>query len=257
MEATRKDNKPRVSILGCGWLGLALAQELVKNYLVKGSVRELQKSKELLQFGIQPFSLSLENINSATQDFFQTDILIIATPPQSLDSYQAVIASLIENQVKKVIFISSTSVYKAEGKAVKENSPKVDKPLVEAEKLFTENSNFKATVIRFCGLYGYNRQPSNFFKEGRVIPNPENSVNMIHRDDCISIITKIIENKHWGHTLNACSDFHPIRREFYASQSLNNNKLSPIFAEVSTSPDKIVNSEQLKELLNYQFKHSI
>ena len=67
--------------------------------------------------------------------------------------------------------------------------------MVEIEKLFQCNSNFKTTLIRFAGLLGYNRKPGNFFKNGKSIPNPEGVVNMIHQDDCVLIISKIIEKK--------------------------------------------------------------
>ena len=58
-----------------------------------------------------------------------------------------------------------------------------ESPLLEIENLFLNNFHFKTTIIRFAGLFGYNRKPGNFFKDGKIIPDPKGFVNMIHQDD--------------------------------------------------------------------------
>jgi 3-hydroxyisobutyrate dehydrogenase-like beta-hydroxyacid dehydrogenase len=46
----------KISILGCGWLGLPLAKVLVKNgFSVKGSTTTQDKILVLKQLGVDPF----------------------------------------------------------------------------------------------------------------------------------------------------------------------------------------------------------
>ena len=49
-----------VSILGCGWLGLAVGEHLVrKGFEVKGSVTSDQKKPKLEAVGIKPYTIRL------------------------------------------------------------------------------------------------------------------------------------------------------------------------------------------------------
>ena len=48
--------KETITILGCGWLGLSLAQALVKEgYAVKGSTTTEEKLEQLQYAGVEPF----------------------------------------------------------------------------------------------------------------------------------------------------------------------------------------------------------
>jgi len=51
----------RVTICGCGWLGLPLGKFLVgKGFDVKGSTTREEKFSQLQEAGIQPFRVSLD-----------------------------------------------------------------------------------------------------------------------------------------------------------------------------------------------------
>ena len=53
--------KPTISILGCGWYGLALAKRLVAaGYPVKGSSTSPEKLEILSSLSIQPFLLHFQ-----------------------------------------------------------------------------------------------------------------------------------------------------------------------------------------------------
>ena len=50
----------KISILGCGWLGLPLAESLIKDgHEVKGSTRDPEKLGQIREQGINPFLLEL------------------------------------------------------------------------------------------------------------------------------------------------------------------------------------------------------
>ena len=127
--------------------------------------------------------------------------------------------------------------------------------MIEIENLFRSNIHFKTTVIRFSGLLGYNRKPGNFFKNGKVIPNPEGFVNMIHQDDCVSIIEQIILQNYWNTTFNGCADTHPKRRDFYQKAFSEIGMRTPVFNENDPKQIKIISSQKLKDQLNFTFKY--
>ena len=258
LHASKKFNlKKRISILGCGWLGKALALELIhKGYDVKGSTTSNSKLNELQSNGIRPFIIDISNNDIDISNFLISDILIIAIPSKNIDDFKNLISEIEKSQLRKILFISSTSVYFNTNGIITEESPLKISFLSEIEDLFRTNTLLDTTVVRFGGLFGYDRKPSNFIKINKKIENPEGYINFIHRDDCVQIIEKIIANDIWNITLNACADTHPKRRDFYKKEFKKIGILSPNFNEESLNSYKIVTNEKLKTLLDYTFKYS-
>lgn len=249
--------KQRISILGCGWLGTALAFELIqKGYAVNGSTTSNIKFNLLKSNGVTPFKIDISNRHFYSSNFLFSEVLIIAIPSKNINDFKHLISQIEKSELKKVIFISSTSVYPNTNGIVTENTVTKSFSLSEIEQLFKINTVFKSTIIRFGGLFGYDRKPGNFIKVDKKIENPEGYINFIHRDDCIRIIEQVMISNTWNETLNACADTHPKRREFYKKEMLKIGRLEPIFNESSTNDYKIVSNEKLKTLLNYTFKYS-
>lgn len=260
-----------ISILGCGWLGLPLGVYLdKKGYKVKGSTTEPDKLKIIEENGIEPYLVILDpEIRGANYDeFLKCDLLIIDFPPERRDDiieyHQRQIYSLISairsGTVKHVIFTSSTSVYPEVNREVFEDiEPKPTKPsgkaLLKVENLLRESKKFDTTIIRFGGLIGYDRMPGRFLADKKDLANGDAPVNLIHRDDCIEIIFKIIKNNIWGETLNACADFHPTRKQYYTEQAELIGLAPPAFNESEACNYKIVSTKKLKKLLNYKFRY--
>lgn len=244
----------KISILGCGWLGEELAYSFIKlGFSVKGSTTSLEKIKRLSENSVNSFLINIDNLDENIFDFLDSDILVIALTSKNIQSFKNLISNIELSRLKKIIFISSTSVYNSSEKPIDENSPINNSILSEIEKLFLENGTFSTTIIRFAGLFGYNRKPGNFYTEGKIIPNPEGVVNMIHRDDCVLIIQKIIEKDIWNITLNACADSHPKRREFFTKAAFLVKKNPPVFDENGVYEYKFISNERLKKILNYNF----
>lgn len=249
--------KQRISILGCGWLGMALAMELIKKgYSIKGSLTSNDKFDKLKSQGIIPFVIDLNKRNYDISGFLSSDILIISIPSKKVNDFKNLISQIEKYEVKRVLFISSTSVYHNANQKVTEETPIKESPLSEIEFLFKSNTRFKSTVIRFGGLFGYNRKPGNFIKIGKKIENPEGYVNLIHRDDCIRIVEQVIKKDVWNETLNACADTHPKRRDFYKKEMIKVGRKKPIFNENSSNDYKIVSNEKLKAMLNFSYNYS-
>lgn len=246
----------KISILGCGWLGFPLAIHLIdRNFVIYGSTTSINKIAKLKSKGIIPFCIHLNRIDLEDSDFLTSDILIVCVTSKSVNDFKKLIYQIKKSKINKVLFISSTSVYLNSNKIVTEEEPVKKSDLSEIEILFKSNASFETTIIRFGGLYGYDRKPGNFIKEGKKIENPEGYINLIHRDDCVQIIEQIIIQNIWGKTLNACTDSHPVRRDFYTRQIVELGKKEPILDENSTNSYKIINSDKLKTLLGYRFKY--
>ncbi|MDP4843097.1 MAG: NAD(P)H-binding protein [Salibacteraceae bacterium] len=245
----------KISILGCGWLGKALATELVKKgYNVNGSTTSPSKSSDLRSNGINPFIVDIEDKNLEISDFLKADVLVIAITSKNLESFKNLIAEIEKSKLRKVVFVSSTSVYPNTNDVVTEATETLSTPLAAIEQLFSSNSSLESTIIRFGGLFGYDRKPGNFFKPGKAIDNPEGFVNFIHRDDCIQIITQVMEQNAWNETFNACSPSHPTRRAFYTKERQKLGKTDITFNEQSENDYKIVSSQKLMNMLNYAFR---
>jgi nucleoside-diphosphate-sugar epimerase len=176
-------------------------------------------------------------------------------PSKNIEGFKKLIDAIQKSTIKKVVLISSTSVYAEENKIVTEKESLNPSALLEIENLFINNKQIETTIIRFAGLFGYNRKPGNFFMNGRIIPNPSGFVNMIHQDDCVQILLEIISKQIWGEIFNACADTHPNRREYYIKVKKDIGNEAPVFNETEIAPFKIVSNEKLKQFLNYSFKY--
>jgi nucleoside-diphosphate-sugar epimerase len=248
--------KDKISILGCGWLGKPLAISLIKKgFTVKGSTTSEEKLGEFQEIGITPFLISLDYLAHNISAFLDSEILIVALPSKDIEGFRNLIGHIEKSPVKKVIFISSTSVYGNSEEIVTEESETLPSALTTIEMLFKNSAHFETTVIRFAGLFGYNRKPGNFFKNGRKIPNPDGFVNMIHQDDCIQLIEKVIEKNAWHEVFNGCADTHPIRRDFYTKCTLDIGLEIPQFEEVTEIQQKVISNKKSKEYLDFEYAY--
>lgn len=244
----------KISILGCGWLGLPLAEELtLVGYSVKGSTTSIDKKEHLKERNISPFLIDIKTRENKFSEFLESEILIVNIPHKSIPDFEYLIRKIEASSIEKVIFISSTSVYENTNKIVSETSETKNVPLVVIEHIFQNNPHFETTIIRFGGLFGGNRKPGSFIKKGRKIENPEGYMNLIHRVDCIGIIQKIIELNCWNQVFNACSPSHPTRSDFYLKELKKEGRIAEINKN-SIISYKIVSTDKLKNLLNYTFE---
>ena len=243
------------SILGCGWLGLPLAKQFLKDGIaIKGSTTSQEKVALLREQNIQPYLINIDK-KERFLDFLDVEVLLIMITSKKLEAYENLIYEIEKSSVKKVIFISSTSVYPRLNKDYTEEDSTIDSLLTNVENLFRKSTKFKTTIIRFAGLFGDKRQPGNWFKE-KKIPQPNGFVNMIHREDCIAIITKIIEKNIFGETFNACVNHHPTRKDFYTKAKLGLGKAVPVFDETQLLQYKTINSSKLIKKIDYVFIHN-
>ena len=248
--------KNEISILGCGWLGLPLAVSLIRaGFIVKASVRSLNNIEKIKSLGINPFIIDLNKLDNSISEFLLSEILIICIPPQNIENFKNLISHIEISPVKKVLLVSSTSVYNNMNCIVTDENPLNNSLPSQIENIFKSNNKFQTNIVRFGGLFGYERKPGNFFPEGAVINDPESYVNLIHQDDCVEIINLLIKKDIWNETFNACADSHPTRRNFYTKEAEKVGKRTPVFNENSINEYKIISSEKIKTFLDFKFKY--
>lgn len=267
-------NKSNIAVLGCGWLGLPLAEILTKKgSTVKGSTTTIEKTETLAERGIHPFliSISEDKIEGTIAAFLEgSETLIINIPPKLRYSepenftqkIQLLLPYIEESTVTNVLFVSSISVYADSTNIhdkVTESYPTIPetengRQLVAAEQLLQNNLHFKTTVLRFGGLIGKERHPVKHLAGKENLENPDAPINMIHLEDCIGIISKIIETKSWGETFNAVSPYHPTRAAYYHKKAQELNLALPKFVSGKPSVGKRISSENLQQALKYSFQ---
>lgn len=259
----------QIAILGCGWLGLPLGEKLTEKYTVKGSVTSVEKLQLLAGAGIRPYRVNLNEPDEVTIVGFLSgsDVLVIAIPPKAKENIgltypekiRILLPHIVESGIKKVLFTSSVSVYGED-----ETIPNVDeatvpnpqtesgKQVLAAEQVLQNCPAFKTTIVRFGGLIGGERHPVKFLAGRQNITNPDAPVNLIKRNQCLDIISLIIEKDIWNEVFTAASPQSQNRRDYYTREAEKLGLPLPHFTEHGTSAGKkVLGQQKISERLGY------
>lgn len=268
--------KKQISIIGCGWLGFDLAKSLIKEgYYVKGSTTSEDKLIKLEAANIKAYYIQLngDGINGNYIDFLKgSESVIINIPPglrrnpnkNHVAEIQLLMDAITSQNIKNIIYISSTSVFKDDTNFSTYNAHSVpnatsnsSKQLIAIENMLKENTNFSTTIIRFGGLFDAQRHPAMYLAGRTNISNPDAPVNLIHKDDCINIISLILKHNIWNEVFNAAHPTHPTKKEYYSSYCKQHKLDLPQYDTSKKSLGKIIKSKKVEQLLNYRFKQAL
>jgi nucleoside-diphosphate-sugar epimerase len=247
-----------VSILGGGWLGLPLAILLRnKNWKVKVSTTSIHKIEDFNSFNLVPYLLTVEKEGYLDSDFLDSEVIVICFPPkfksENPEDYLLKIRHLAlsisgVDKIKKVVFVSSTSVYEDSDGMKSEPDADINHPLYKAERLLTEKLiHQKVIITRMAGLMGYDRNPCKYFGIREFVV--ESAVNYIHRDDATEILAWLVEHFEESITLNLSAPNHPTRgqiAEIVCKKQQPNPKLK-------TKKGKIINTDLLQQIYPKKF----
>ncbi len=259
--------KKNISILGCGWLGLPLLQTLAKaGYPVRGSSRSPATLRAIEVAGGQAFALDLPGpIPPAFLAY--TDVLIITLPPRArklgsekaMEVMNTALLPFTQGQAgltkpEQVIYTSSTSIYGAAAGEVTETTPLdlVTAPsglaLHLAETQLTDTFP-NSLVLRLAGLVAADRHPGRFFGgRGRLIPQADAPVNLVHRQDVISAIQLLLEKESTGSEVyNVCAAAHPTKGTYYAAAAAALG-LDVAGRQAGGANGKVISSQKLRDL---------
>jgi len=269
-------SKSSISIIGLGWLGLPLYNQLSQlSFPCIGSTTSIEKKDVLQKQGVSVAHIELKEteIKGDINAFFQNaEILILNTPPglrRNPDSnYVAKIERLLpyieKSTIKKVLYISSTSVFEDEisfPRITNETQPNANSnvgiQIRNVEKLLFQNRSFQTTILRFSGLVDERRHPATMMSRRASVNNPEAPVNLIHRDDCIGVIWAIIGKNKWGMIFNASFPMQMSKREYYTSICESRGLSIPNFNNSIPSKGKLIEGNHTASVLNYKYKYVV
>ena len=273
----------RVLIVGCGYVGLPLGIELVRQgHAVSGLRRSVAAETELKRVGIQPLHADIthpETLAALPHDF---DWVVNCTASGGgdaenyrqiyLEGNRNLLAWLAASPPKKFVYTSSTSVYaQNDGSLVTESSPTepeaaTAKILVETENLLlaAARKNFPALILRVAGIYGPAR--GHAFKqylrgEARIEGEGARWLNMIHRDDVIGTSIAALERGAPGEIYNAVDNEPVSQLHFFEWLAAELQKPLPPRTTADTEvwrkrgvTNKRISNAKLLEKLQYQFK---
>ncbi len=260
----------KISVVGCGWLGLPLAVKLVKEgHEVLGSTTTTEKLTLLAEKGIKPFLMKLNPMPEG-KDFnqlFDAEIMVINIPPRSKsrepefhrEQIKYLKYQLSSSKIKKVIFISSTSYYpNTNGLVNEETAPNVlkgsNQAVVWAEQEISQ-INQELTILRCGGLMGENRIPGRWFA-GKDTKGANTPINYVHQEDVINKISELVNSDNWQKVVNLVSPEHLTRKEMHEAMAHKYSFEPPIWIEPSLNQHKVVESlyaeeSSFKKLLSY------
>lgn len=248
----------KISVIGCGWLGLPLAKELLNmGHVVHGSTTQAEKELQLKVQGIQPFLYDGDTTNKLPPFVLESELVILNFPPSRSLNYGEQITQLLQqfNNNAKVIFTSSTGVYQDIESSVNENSAlTADHPVVLAENaVIASGKNY--CILRLAGLIGADRHPVKYMS-GRTIENGNMRVNLVQRNDVINAIIHQVKKDEWNKIFNVCSDEHPSKADYYTAEANKIGIPAPTFID-SEKIGKIVSSDKIQQELGFQCETSI
>ncbi|GLB51484.1 epimerase [Neptunitalea chrysea] len=261
----------RIGVIGCGWLGLPLAERLVhEGHIVFGTTMSYEKIQLLKDKGITPFLVELneEHVSDVFNDMLkEIDVLVVNIPPglrknpksNFIKKIKLLINYIEKSELTKVLFVSSTSVYGGNQGLVNEDISPIPntesgRQLVECENMFISNNGFKTAIIRFAGLIGNDRHPINFLSGREGIKGGNDYINLIRLEDCIDLILKILRTDRFPFVLNGVFPSSLTKKEYYTKIAQQRNMELPCFMDDSR---KIHRKKIETKYLEYQGVFSI
>lgn len=197
----------KILIVGCGDIGLKLASLLADSAEVYGLRRHIEGLPPEIK-PIQADVTELKTLEGLAAIAFDAVVMTLTPGEASDQRYQQVyvkgtenvLQSLDHKALRRLIFVSSTSVYgQSNDEWVDESSATAPKRysglrLLEAEALclaFASKFNIATAIIRFAGIYGPGRlRLINDVLAGKG--SAPNYSNRIHRDDCAGFIQHLL-----------------------------------------------------------------
>jgi len=260
----------RVTIIGLGWFGLALAEKLAGDHVVRGSKTSAESAKAVSIPGVEAYPLVLNPglISDHVDHLAEADCLVINIPPGRRDAnadfyreqMEALYQAFAKSDIAHLIFVSSTGVFGetqlvTDEDTLPEPTSLSGKILLGAENFWIDNFPGRVSIIRPGGLVGGNRRPARFLSGKIDVAGKNHPVNLVHRIDLVNLTTYLIENKVNRTIFHAIADGHPRKQEYYTRAAQKTDLLVPIFNESDNSHGRKTEALKTKSFtgLNFQY----
>ncbi len=262
-----------IAIMGCGWLGLPVAQHLqAAGHSIVASCRTSDKAQQLTRLGLHaiPFQLGDDLQHPDLAPLFAADILILNIPfgrKSSQSNYydahmQQLVTHAAKAQIKHVIFISTTSVYGEPSGHINEQAtphPETDsaKANLAIEEWVKTSFAKHYCILRLAGLVGENRHPARYLAGRRNLAQPNKVVNLVHQTDVVQAIQAVINKGLWSETLHLCAQQHPSRQAYYTKSAQILGLATPHFAQSEVQDSgKVIDASASISKLGIQLRYA-
>lgn len=224
----------KIAIIGCGNIGLELAKERSqKGDVLFATVRNSENLQEVSKYVQKSISLKEHDEDDLASIIAQNEIIIItgtADSSEHLETNHLQLSLIFRrlalemNSPRKLIFLSSIRVYgDHKGLWVDELSDlnlqnDAVKAISETERNYMtlEEIGWQVSVFRLGEIYGKEKDTlAKLLHVTHPMPGDGHQfTNMIHFDDCVSVINFAINHNLPG-IYNLVDDDHQTRKEFY------------------------------------------
>jgi nucleoside-diphosphate-sugar epimerase len=199
---------PSLLVVGCGDLGGAVAaRAAARGWRVWG----VRRSTAGVPGGVAAIAADVTDPTAlAPLAALRPQLVLCALTPGGfsdecyravyVDGLRNVLAALDRSELRRVVWVSSTSVYhQDDGTDVDEASVALPRTfsgrrLLEAERLLAD-AGLPHSIVRFGGIYGPGRDRLLRQLQGgvRSPQRPPRWSNRIHRDDCVGVLDFLLE----------------------------------------------------------------
>ncbi|MBE9167824.1 SDR family oxidoreductase [Pleurocapsales cyanobacterium LEGE 06147] len=230
----------KVAIIGCGYVGTALARYWQKKgHLVTATTTRQERVAKLEEVAAQVVVMKGHDAKAVQSIIQNQDTVLISVAPVGdrqvdakgyeetyLPTVRNLVAALRDaSTVKQLIYLSSCAIYgDKNGKWVDEASPadtnsEYNKVLYEAEQVLLHSAikAIKVCILRLGGIYGPGRELTKRIGRfaGETLPGSgENIACWIHLDDIIAAVEFVRQNRLDG-IYNLVNDLHRTNRDLF------------------------------------------
>lgn len=274
MHPQRAERGEIVTILGCGYVGRALAARLAHEPGVSRVIATTTtpgRVADLERLGLEPVLVTLGEGRGLGDAIGEARVVYFTAAPGSSGDYSAVyrdgtrqlLRAAEGTAVRRILYTSSTAVYvQDDGSWVDETAetaPTTERGriLLDAESTLLDGAaalGVSATVLRLAGIHGPGRGPQNVAARlaGTRRTDGESYLNLIHRDVVVEALLRLRATDHQG-VLNL-ADGRPRTRRAYYDTLLARQGLPPVRWEppVEGGPagrGRRIDSRRIQELL--------
>jgi hypothetical protein len=178
-----------------------------------------------------------------------------ATPLEQVKAF----ARTLDQPARRIIVLGSTSAYEGSDHPDEYPPPWIDesapidqtKPRVQGEEYLREHHD--AIVLRVAGIYGPERNPLDWIRQGRV-GHSRKYVNLIHVEDLATICLAALEHGKPGEAYNV-SDGAPHTWDEICVTAQQRWGVTVAATQENRTSGKRISNAKLRAELTYTFKH--